>query len=173
MQAIQTVTVGSGGAASITFDSVVGTYTDLYLVCSLRTTATGDPAAEIFFNGVTTNRSERSLEGTGSSTRSFSTTQGYFGVINPNGATANTFSSHKIYIPNYAGGAAKSYSVDSVSENNATAAYQYTVAGLWNSTAAINEITIRRHSGTHDLMEHSTATLYGILAGSDGTTTVT
>jgi hypothetical protein len=162
MQAIETVTVGSGGAASITFDSIPDTYTDLVILCSLRTTATGNPSAEIFFNGVTTNRSERSLEGTGSGTNSFSTSQGFFGVINPNNATANTFSSHEIYIPNYAASAAKSYSVDSVSENNATAAYQYTVAGLWNSTAAINEITIRRHPGTHDLMEHSTATLYGI-----------
>jgi hypothetical protein len=102
------------------------------------------------------------LEGNGASTRSFATTQGFFGVLNSNTTTSNTFSSHAIYIPNYRTSTAKSYSVETVTENNATTAYQYIVAGLWNSTAAITQITLRRSEGLNNLMEFSTASLYGI-----------
>jgi len=46
MVAIQTVTVGSGGAANIEFTSIPQTYTDLVVVLSLRnnrSTAIGYP----------------------------------------------------------------------------------------------------------------------------------
>ena len=74
--------------------------------------------------------------------------------------TANTFSNFSTYIPNYAGSNNKSYSVDGVTENNATASYQIMYAGLWSNTAAINQITLV--PDTLNFVQYTTATLYGI-----------
>ena len=60
----------------------------------------------------------------------------------------------------------ESVSVDSVQENNATEAYQTIVAGLWNDTSAITSMVIGNFGG--GFAEHSSASLYGITAGSDG-----
>jgi hypothetical protein len=75
------------------------------------------------------------------------------------GNTASTFSNIEIYIPNYAGSTNKSFSIDAVGENNATAAYAGLVAGLWSTSSAITAISI---ASTTLFAEFSTATLYGI-----------
>jgi hypothetical protein len=72
-------------------------------------------------------------------------------------ATASTFGSGLIYIPNYAGSTNKSYLTDWVTENNATAAYAGFTAGLLSNTAAITDVTL-----TGSFVQYSTATLYGI-----------
>ena len=77
-------------------------------------------------------------------------------------ATANTFGNSEIYIPNYTGSNYKSISADSVSENNASAAYANLFAGLWSNTAAINQITLIPGASAN-FAQYSTATLYGIL----------
>jgi hypothetical protein len=164
MQAIQTVTVGSGGASSIEFSSIPDTYTDLKLVVSLRSNRTGG-ATEIVlikFNGVSTDLSTRWLQGEGSgSPASATATTGRVGIANGGTSTSNTFTSAEITIPNYAGAANKSFSTDMTQENNATEAYQVISAGLWSSTAAITSIEILPADGPN-WVEHSTATLYGI-----------
>ena len=40
-KALSTVTVGAGGAASIDFTSIPSTYTDLQILCSLKTSYSG------------------------------------------------------------------------------------------------------------------------------------
>jgi hypothetical protein len=75
--------------------------------------------------------------------------------------TANTFGNTSIYIPNYRSSAAKSFSVDAVTENNATLAYQNIQAGLWNNSAAITSISISFLSGGN-WAQGSSASLYGI-----------
>ena len=170
MRAIETVTVGSGGAASIEFMAVgdiPGTYTDLKLVVSGRCSTTDTTATLAFNTGGTYTR--RTLLGSGSAATTNTSAVDF--RISQSGDTASTFGNSEIYIPNYAGSTTKSYSVDSINENNATAAFQAITAGLWNQTAAITSIVLTPGSG--NFAEHSTATLYGILAGSDGTTTVT
>jgi hypothetical protein len=72
-------------------------------------------------------------------------------------ATASTFGSALIYIPNYAGSTNKSYGTDWVTENNATAAYAGFTAGLLTNTAAIASVTL-----TGNFVEHTTAYLYGV-----------
>ena len=167
MQAIQTVTVGSGGQASIEFTTIAADYTDLKVVVSGRCSTTDTTATLAFNTGGTYTR--RTLLGSGSAASSNTSAVDF--RISQSGDTASTFGNSEIYIPNYAGSTTKSYSVDSVNENNATAAFQAITAGLWNQTAAITSIILTPGSG--NFVEHSSATLYGILAGSDGTTTVT
>jgi hypothetical protein len=155
---IATVSVGVLGASSIDFTSIPSTYTDLNLVLSLRTTT--QDSVNISFNGSTSSFTSRFLEGSGATATSGTGTR-Y--VVFPLTTTSNTFSSSGVYIPNYAGSTNKSYSIDSVSEANATTAYADLVAGLWSSTSAINQITISLATGGNVFVQYSTATLYGIL----------
>ena len=167
MQHIETVTVGSGGAASITFSAIAADWTDLLLRLSLRAEASGTNVGAIQFNGSSSNFSMRLLQGDGSSTSSAAYSANYAGIFGGSTMTANTFGNTDIYIPNYRSSVAKSYSVDAVTENNATLAYQNIQAGLWNSTDPITSISIAFLSGG-DWAEFSSASLYGITAGSDG-----
>jgi hypothetical protein len=80
--------------------------------------------------------------------------------------TASTFGNLSIYIPNYAGSADKNFSVDTVSENNATTAYTQIFTGVWANTAAITQITL----SLANFAQYSNAYLYGILKGSGGAT---
>lgn len=174
MQLIQHIELGSA-QANITFSSIPQTYTDLYLLVSSRSTNTNVSFDALLFrpNGATTNLSGRSLFGDSGSGGSTSGTNdnGQSGYIPSATITANTFGSNSIYIPNYSGNSAKSFSVDAVLENNGTFAYQSIFAGLWNSTTAISSIVLTTQIAGQ-LSAGSSATLYGILKGSDGTTTV-
>jgi hypothetical protein len=171
---VSTVTVGSGGAASIDFTSIPASATDLVIFVSMKITkASGNPdALEIRFNGDTaSNYDTRWMEGAGSGTPVSATTGATSRIYVERGAmpswyTANTFGNAVIYIPNYAGSTAKSVSADAVTENNATASYQTIAAGRWSGTAAINAIKI--YSGSSSITEYSTASLYLITKGSGG-----
>lgn len=161
---IATVTVGSGGAASIDFTSIPGTYTDLQILLSSRgTNSSATEWVSLKFNASSTGYSSRWLEGNGSGAPgSFTgpTNRGYAGVHSAATATASTFGNFSIYIPNYASSNNKSYSSDTVSENNATAATAELGAGLWSNSAAITSITLTPDSA--NFAQYSTATLYGI-----------
>lgn len=160
-EAIATVTVGSGGAANITFSSIPATYTDLVVKISARTTATNGSYITMGFNGSTSSFSNRTLYGSGGSVGSFTVPTRFGGYINNSGTTANTFSNTEIYIPNYTSANNKSFSDDGASETNGTAAELSLSAGLWSNTSAITSIEL----GVGDagnFAEYSTATLYGI-----------
>ena len=142
-------------------------YTDLLIKVSLRNNrAAAFSETVINFNGSGTGYSVRYLGGDGSSAFSGTGTNGFFAVANGNTTTANTFANQEIYIPNYRSSVAKSFSADSVAENNATAGQQYIIAGLWTGTDPITSITIS--SPSYTLLEHTSASLFGITAGSDG-----
>jgi hypothetical protein len=162
---IASVSVGSGGAATIDFTSIPSTYTDLVVKLSAR----GDAGAisrsvYLTFNSLTTSYSDRYLQGDGSAASSGSnsggTTKIYAGECTASTATSNTFGNQEIYIPNYAGSSNKSVSVDAVAETNATTQYMSLVAGLLANSAAITSLTLT--PGTGNFVQYSTATLYGI-----------
>jgi hypothetical protein len=159
---IATVTVGSGGASSIAFSSIPSTYTDLVIKVSGKADRISYEGIGMLFsfNGSTSTFSSRVLYGTGASTGSFTLAR-YAGDANGPAATANTFSSTDIYIPNYASSNNKSYSSDSTQENNGSAAYAYLTAGLWATSSAITSITLTP-DGPSNFVQYSTATLYGI-----------
>lgn len=158
---ISSVTVGSGGAANITFSSIPNTYTDLVLLLTGRFSS-GAGFSLIDLNGSSANFSNRVLEGTGSSAVSFvSGNTNYAGALDGSGDTANTFSSTQYYIPNYAGSTNKSISFEAVMENNGTTAYIDMGALLWSNTAAITSIKLATHTGAN-YAQYSTAYLYGV-----------
>jgi hypothetical protein len=156
---IATVTVGSGGAATIDFTSIPSTYTDLQLVYSGRSTSTGADTA-LKFNSTTANYSYRILYGNGSSIGTASGSGGYGGYYNDSTYTANTFSSTSIYIPNYTSSFSKSYSVNTVQETNAAGVNSALQTFLWANSSAITTISINPSTG--NWAQYSTATLYGI-----------
>ena len=164
-EAIATVTVGSGGAADITFSSIPQTYTDLLLKLSARTLAASGSNwswVAVRLNGATTNASWRQLFGNGSTASSGNNTNALLaGYATDNAVTANTFSNSETYIPNYTSSNYKSMSNDAVTENNATSALNSFFATLWSDTAAVTSITLAQDTGI-SFAEHSTATLYGI-----------
>ena len=150
---------------SVTISNIPQTsYTDLKLVWSARL-ASGSGYALLDFNNLSTaNFSHRVLEGTGSSVTTFvSGNTNYAGGLVGAGDTANTFTNAELYIPNAFGSTAKSYSIDANTENNATAAYQDLVAGIWNNSAAITAIKLSTSSGA-GFAANSSFSLYGIAA---------
>jgi hypothetical protein len=160
------VTVGAGGASSISFTSIPATYTDLVVKLSARSARATEIRDEIFirFNSDSgANYSYRNVRGSGSAAISQSgsaVNQVNRNDIPASGATSSTFSNHEIYIPNYAGSTQKSFSMDSVMENNATESYMFLTAGLWTGTSAISTITLTCEVST--FVQFSTAYLYGV-----------
>jgi hypothetical protein len=157
----------NASAASVTFSNIPQSgYTDLKVVGSIRNTLNPNDNIYISFNSDTTgsNYSSRQIYGTGSAVGSEvnTSTQRRAGITDGSGRTANTFSNTEIYIPNYLGSSYKSYSSDSVEENNATAAVMTMVAGVWNSTAAINSIAFTTENAGYSFVQYSTFSLYGL-----------
>lgn len=159
---IASVTVGSGGAASMNFSSIPATYTDLKLVASLRSNRAGNvkDTIDLKINNVTTTLSQKYLQGNGSGASSGSLAN-YWGETDAATATASVFGNMEFYFPNYASANYKSFSIDTVSEDNATLSIAELLAGLWSTTTAMNQLTLLPVSGTA-WVQYSSATLYGI-----------
>jgi hypothetical protein len=166
--AIATNTVGAGGATNIEFTNIPQTYTDLVLKVSARDNRPTNIInyIEIFFNNSASTYSQKDLSTNGSTVYS---TGNDLGANKPytygtaSGATANTFGNSEIYIPNYTSSNAKSFSIDSITENNGTEVRYALSAASWSGTSAITSIKLLTYSGGSQLFQqHTTATLYGI-----------
>jgi hypothetical protein len=167
---IASVTVtAAGGQSAIEFTSIPTTYTDLVLWMSARSTGTNVNAqgfCYLRFNDSVSDFSSRRLiqDGTGVSSDS----GGRFAAFIPNSsATASTFGTMILYVPNYRSSTNKSYSVDQGMENNSSTNYlQGMTAGLWSNTSAITAIkvdgVIDSSGSPFNFAQHSTAVLYGI-----------
>lgn len=156
--------------ASVTFSNIPQTgYTDLKIVISGRSNRTNsDPGSDlgIVFNGSSSGYSFKSLNGDGSSAGSGGNTSGSTiggTLIDSSYATANTFGSTEVYIPNYTSSTAKSASIETVTETNATTAFMRLIAALWSGTAAISSITFTETNG-FSFVAGSTFSLYGVAA---------
>ena len=174
MKLIESKTLGTA-AASIEFTSIPQDGTDLVLVFSSRMDLADNFANTFFrFNGDTgSNYSMLLLFGLGSGSPGSvfeSNTSMRFVYSSGANSTSNTFSNGQIYIPNYTGATAKSVSMDSVSENNATAAIQALAAGRYSGTSAITSLTFLAQPGSN-LVAGTMASLYKITKGSDGIVT--
>lgn len=158
---IASATVGSGGQASIDFNVIPSTYTDLCIKASFRSDYSGQGIAlRINPNGSGSNMTAKVLLGGGSgSGSSFSDTIAYASSV-ADTSTANTFGNVEWYIPNYASSNSKSISVDFVTETNATGAIMGLSAGLWSVSTAISSLSLLTTAG--NLKQYSTAYLYGV-----------
>lgn len=172
MTLIQSITAGAGLPGVLEFASIPQTFTDLLVTFSARrSSGSGYASLVIQLNSSSSGYTDRWVEGTGSGTSS-STANVYSGfgggliTVPGSSVTASTFNSGQCYIPNYTASTNKSSSIEIVTENNGTQAYQYINAGLWANTSAITNIKLS--IGSFD--QYSTASLYGILKGSGGAT---
>jgi hypothetical protein len=172
MTLIETKTLGAA-AASIEFTSIPQTFTDLIIVSSLRTDNNPDSSdygiAGLSINGSTANITSRALVGSGSAASSSSGTA--INIVTAGSSnTASTFGNFALYISNYTSSVAKSLSLDNVTENNATRAWQVIQAGLWNSSSALTSFGFTA-SASGNFVTGSTISLYGITKGTDGIVT--
>ena len=159
---IASVTVGSGGAASMGFTSIPATYTDLVVKISSRTNHSGyADGLDLTFNSNASSYTYRLLDGDGASASSSTGSAKVFGRTNASTSTASTFGNSEVYVPNYASSNNKSFSANSVGENNATSADIRLAGNLWANSAAITSISITPQVGI-SFNQYSTAYLYGI-----------
>jgi hypothetical protein len=163
-EAIQTVTVGSGGAAFMSFTSIPSTYKDLMIKVSIR-----NVYPDVFdqirmnVNGVSsldTSFNQRVLRDFQGAVASYDNPANQIGYAPAANATASVFSSGDVYILNYAGSTYKTIFSDTVQENNASTVILTLSANRWANTAAITSLDIFTPSG--NCAQYSTATLYGI-----------
>jgi hypothetical protein len=156
----------NASAASVTFANIPQTgYTDLKVVLSTRNSVAAVQVTNLLkLNALTTGYADKYLYGSGSAAGSGSlgTTSGFIGDAPGASATASTFGNQEIYIPNYTSSNAKSWSVDSVAETNATGAFMELIAVSNTTTSAITSLTISPSSG--NFVQYSTFSLYGLAA---------
>ena len=160
---ISTVTVGSGGSATITFASIPATYTDLILKLSVRNTSTSGADNLIKLNSITSGYTDSYAQADGTTTgtgSNVSTTRLLAGVNNLSNSTANIFTSVDIYIPDYAGSNNKIANSESAHENNAQTATLTMEVALSSNSAAITDIELT--TSANSFAEFSSASLYGI-----------
>lgn len=168
-KALQTITVGAGGTASVTFTNIPQNYTDLVITTSARSTL-GQPNLLVVFNGANSTLRDITAFAVGTSTTgSNAFYQGIRTTFNDSSSTANTFTNTTVYITNYASNTAvKSVSSDSVAEDNGTTYNSlYMTGGLYSSTTPITSITLIPDEAPNpntgiNIAQHSTFTLYGV-----------
>ena len=159
MSLVSTVTVGSGGASSIQWTSIPQSGKDLLILLSARAASSAlRNDVGVSFNGVTTNRTYRSLYGNG--TNVFGSNGGQistFAGATAANATASVFSSVSIYISNYSDIVLKTLSLEAVTEDINNEGWQEVLAGSWQG-GAINQVTLTPTGST--FVQYSTASLY-------------
>lgn len=165
-ESIQTVTVGAGGASSISFTSIPQTYTHLHLSGIARSNrADYAEFMKVQFNSDTAaNYSDHHLYGDGTSAAADADTAAtYISVIRIAGgnAVANGFGGGFMDILDYAS-ASKYKSTRSLFGYDDNGQGQVALTGgLWLSTAAIAAITLSPGTGTL-FSQYTSFALYGL-----------
>ena len=177
MRVIGHTEVGAGNAVNITFSNIPQTFTDLLLVTSLRSNrdAKLDRARVVLNGDQANNYTYRTFVGTGTSIfgEGITTNGMIFYSANGNTASASTFSTVKVLLPNYrVSGIVKVASLDgSWASFETNESWREMNTGTWNGTTAITSLSLVMDFGTAWL-QYSSSTLYGITAGSSGGVTV-
>jgi hypothetical protein len=164
-QSISTVTVGSGGSASIDFTSISSTYTHLQIRGIARTANAGTGASLIFVRAnsdTASNYSTHYLGGDGATAyagAAINQTNMWNGVAVDNGYPANTFSNFVLDVLDYANtNKYKTFRVLSGGDGNGVGEI-YLFSGNWRSTSAITSLTLYAHT---NFLQYSQYALYGI-----------
>lgn len=156
-ESIATVTVGGGGSSSISFTSIVGTYSHLQIRSAALLTS-GSGASVVEFNSDTTaiNYYQHVLYGDGASALAASGNNNTFGFQ----LSSTQFGAGVVDILDYSN-TNKYTTVRNLSGNDTNGGGFITLrSGLWKNTAAITNITIKPGSG--NFSQYSSFALYGI-----------
>ena len=155
----------SSAAASVTFSAIPGTYTDLVLRWTARSSAAATAVA--IYAKLNTSTGVYSYTTVGVDNNSIVNDRGSnqsnndIGRFTADSATSNTFGTGELYLPNYAGTTQKPMSAISNAENNSSTVYRIRAfAALANVTSAVTAIELSTSSG--DFMSGSSFFLYGI-----------
>jgi hypothetical protein len=156
---IASITLGAA-AASITFSSIPGTYTDLVMVAQCISTSSGTSSSigVQFNNDTATNYSRTLLYGDGSTAASTRDSSAIASNILYYEGNTN-FAPNILNIMNYAN---TTTNKTFIARANFAGSTVRLGVGLWRSTAAITSITILP-SGASSFASGSTFNLYGIL----------
>ena len=159
---IASVTVATNGTASINFNSIDQTYTDLMVFTSLNDSgyASTNSTAYLKYNSSSSNYvSKYWLAGNSGTPSTGTPTQQYIINIPANTADANQFSNGMFYINNYSTSKYKTAISDNAMNLNTGQIYYGQESCLWSDTAAISSIAITCDGS---FRAGSTAYLYGI-----------
>lgn len=167
--ALATITVPSGGVASVTFAGIPTGYKHLQIRANVQTdTASTLEDFTLYLNGDTTgsNYYSHRLWGNGASAsaQGFAGGGGYYiyqGVVAGASAT-NTFAGLVVDILDYAN-TNKNKTVRTLGGVDLNGSGQISLAsGLWQSTAAVNSITFIIPNTAKKITQYSSFALYGI-----------
>ena len=165
--ALSTVTVPSGGLASVTFAAIPNTYKHLQLRVMARSTVGGSEDSSLLrLNGDSgSNYFWHFLFGNGASANASnpgaSSTFIYPYAIPASGFLANSFGVQVIDILDYSS-SSKNTTVRTLAgyENNSTGGRIALTSGAWFNTSAVNSLTFT--AGSANLAEYSQLTLFGV-----------
>ena len=169
-ESIATVTVGSGGAASVTFSSIPSTYTHLQIRGILRSTYTGNPTdfMSMKFNSDSTasNYSVHRLTGNGSSASAGASANDFYLPFDypANSVTSGVFSGMVIDILDYAStNKNKTSRILTGYDANGSGALSLVSQAWYNSGTAISSIQFQDYTfyGAN-FAQYSSFALYGI-----------
>jgi hypothetical protein len=155
---IATTTLGTA-AATVTFSSISGSYTDIVLIIAGTNSASTDDVALQFNGDTSTNYSRTFVEGTGSAVASGRNTSLNAAALGGYVASSANFNSI-INIMNYSN---TTTFKTQVSRGNDPTGNLYMTVGLWRNTAAITSILVKWYSSAGQYGVGTTFTLYGIL----------
>lgn len=155
---IATTTLGSA-AATITFSSISGSYTDLRLVLVATGSSAGSQVKLQFNSDTATNYSQTYLYGDGSAAASTRDTSKAFCWVDVVGLSTTIPHLYDINIFSYAGSTNKTCLTMTQEDNNGSG-YTNAFVNLWRNTAAITTITLTSTTGNFAI--DTSATLYGI-----------
>lgn len=152
--AIATTTVGSA-TSTITFSSIPSTYTDLKIIVSGYSTASG--SLSITLNGTTTGYSETKMYGEGSitgSNRASNSTEWDFS------STSTTGTLSIIDLFSYSSTSVYKTAIQSQSNDKNGSGESRIGVFLWRNTAAVTSFTLTTNQ---QFTTNTTVTVYGIL----------
>ena len=164
-ESISTTAVGSGGAASITFSSIPGTYKHLELRYLARTNHNGMTYGKVSANGDTTNGNYTAHDLFGTGTTAYSSFYGNqtglaIQKFSGTDAAANIFGSGVLTILDYANTNKYKTARDiGGADYNGSGEIDY-VSTVWFNTNAITSLSIVPSSGS--FVQYSHFALYGI-----------
>lgn len=160
-ESIATVTVGSGGSATISFTSIPSTYKHLQIRAISRNTTSGNQSLKLIFNSDSgSNYSYHRLYGFGGGTGADATANASGVLIGVETNTSSTFGASVTDVLDYQN-TSKYKTTRSLTgwENNSDGRLFF-LSGNWRSTSAITSITITPES--NNFAEYSQFALYGI-----------